>query len=60
LASLPVPDRFRVSTAGGQAIVKGNIEGMALDHSRRTLRLISDNNASATQTTRVYTLSVRL
>jgi hypothetical protein len=33
---------------------------MALDHSRRTLRLISDNNASATQTTRVYTLSVRL
>jgi hypothetical protein len=33
---------------------------MALDQSRRTLRLISDNNASATRTTRVYTLSVRL
>lgn len=41
-----------------------NIEGMTLagplGHGRRLLRLISDNNNSATQTTRVYALAVRL
>lgn len=41
-----------------------NIEGMTLagpaGHGRRLLRLISDNNNSPTQTTRVYTLAVRL
>jgi hypothetical protein len=37
-----------------------NIEGMALSPDRRTLRLISDNNANPVQTTRVYTLAVDL
>lgn len=41
-----------------------NIEGMTLagplGHGRRLLRLISDNNNSPTQTTRVYALAVRL
>ncbi|WP_026402321.1 esterase-like activity of phytase family protein [Actinomadura rifamycini] len=41
-----------------------NVEGMALGgrapHGRRVLYLVSDDNGSAAQTTRVYALAVRV